>query len=123
MESLAVCEHLHPALGPCSLQLPGEKPTPSSLHTPVSLFPSRAVFCSGLSTLSPPVAGSPHLQAVKGDRVPAVTVTAPHVPDICMGGQCGSQGLGWEFHYLFHWLNWWLGYSDKEESAGLPVGR
>lgn len=97
MESLAVSERSHPAPSPCSLQPPGENPLSLQLCPSLgSLFPDGAPSRGGLGTpaslcgrWSPPLR-SPGCKRCRS--VPAVTLAAPHMPDICMGGRYVSQG-------------------------------
>lgn len=107
MESLAVSEHLHPALGPCSLQLPGEKPNSLLLCPSLGVCsPAGLSSVLGSALCHPSAAGSSHrsgLQAVKGDAASLLSRSLlPTCQIFAWVGSVAHRGLGWEFHYLFH---------------------
>lgn len=95
-KSLTVSEHSQPALRPCSLQLLWEKlpsfqlcPSLGSLCLPVGLC---SVVDSALWHSS--MASGPHPGCNQCCSIPAVTLSAPHMLDVCMTGQCISQVTG-----------------------------
>lgn len=127
-ESLTVSEHLYPALGPCSLQLPAKQPTSLLLCPSLGVcFPAGLCSALGSALCHPSAAGGPHrsgLQAVKGDTAsPPSRSLLPTCRIFAWVGNVAHRGLAGSFTTSFLWLNQWLGCSEGEESTGLPAGR
>lgn len=118
-------EHSHPALSPCSLQLPGEKPLSLQLCPSLgSLFPNGAPSHGGLSTPASLCCKPCGPQAVNAAAAsPPSRSLLPACRIFAWVGDTSHRGLGWGFRYLFPSAEPAVGVFGGEGGCWLACGK